>query len=110
MRLKAQAFWHLLYQMTLHDNSTLGFDISSINQALDESQWKVNGKSSVSGLHPMTPSKIQLRIFGYRQSALSESGTIFATLSVPSKLCLSLQLIDKSLISLNFLPMAFSHK
>jgi hypothetical protein len=27
MRLKAQAFWHLLYQMTLHDNFTPGFDI-----------------------------------------------------------------------------------
>jgi leucine dehydrogenase len=29
MRFKAQAFWHLLYQMTLYDNSTPGFDIIS---------------------------------------------------------------------------------
>jgi transposase len=30
MRFKAQAFWHLLYQMTLYDNSIPGFDISWI--------------------------------------------------------------------------------
>ncbi len=58
----------------------------------------------------MTPSKIQLRTFGYRQSALFESGTISVNLFVPSRLYLSLRHIDKYLISLSFLLMTASHK
>jgi Homeodomain-like domain len=69
-----------------------------------------NGTSPVSGLHPMTPSKIQLRTFGYTLSVLSESGTIFANLFVLSRLYLSLHPIDKYLISLSCLLMAASHE
>jgi transposase len=61
--------------------------LSSINQGLDESEWKVT-----------------------RQSASSKSGITYANLFVPLSLYLSLQPIDKYLISLSFLLMVVSHK